>query len=147
MSLSTYRRHRQRDLECRIIEVMAEEPDTWFYGLDLERAVHLRSGRFYPALGRLERAGAVEPKWEDDEAKHPRRMYRLRPPTATVTLDGEERGVELSYVGLGPDDLHAWVPVEPVMVGGALEVTLSAHHVPGGCAVGVGMYGSLKEDL
>lgn len=76
-------RRRQLDAETRILTALAEpwgNPQTiiWSYGLDLMRRTGMRPGRFYPALGRLERAGMVEARWDEKEPnpKRRRRMYR-----------------------------------------------------------------------
>jgi DNA-binding PadR family transcriptional regulator len=73
---------RRKNAEERIVLALwalspHREP-SWSYGLDLMRIARLRAGRFYPALGRLEAAGAVEAQWDPAEPneKRRRRMYR-----------------------------------------------------------------------
>ncbi len=142
MPLSQWRRLRHRTLERRIIEVLAVDPNVWLPGLDLLRAARLRAGRFYPALGRLERANLVQAKWDEDEPveRKRRRLYRLNPPTAFArTGDGHLEPIGLRYIGIGgPEDLHTWVPAEPIRIVGD-EVSLAVGHLPGVTAVGMGV--------
>lgn len=79
----SWRHRRQVDAETRILSAMAQpwgNPTSiiWCCGGDLQRRTGMRPGRFYPALGRLERAGMIEARWSEPNArhKHPRRMYR-----------------------------------------------------------------------
>jgi len=64
--------------EMAILEALPSRGQPWAYGRDLMVRAGLRGGRFYPALGRLEKAGLVEAKWDESEpeARRRRRMYR-----------------------------------------------------------------------
>ena len=68
------------------------------FGFDIMDATGLPSGTVYPALRRLESAGAIQATWENpklarDEMRPPRRYYRL-------TRAGREMlaGVRARYV-------------------------------------------------
>jgi DNA-binding PadR family transcriptional regulator len=82
--LERYRLMRRRhkvNASSRILAALAD--GEWHYGLDMMRATRMRSGRFYPALERLEDGGVVEARWDDSEdppPKYRRRLYRLAPP-------------------------------------------------------------------
>ncbi|MGW8268339.1 MAG: PadR family transcriptional regulator [Longimicrobiales bacterium] len=52
------------------------------YGFDVMEACHLPSGTVYPALRRLEKAGLLKSRWEEEAAAHAdgrprRRTYAL----------------------------------------------------------------------
>jgi DNA-binding PadR family transcriptional regulator len=65
----------------RILGVMLEDPMAWHYGLGLSDAAKIASGTIYPMLARLEKAGWLESKWEEqssgDVPRPRRRLYRL----------------------------------------------------------------------
>lgn len=67
----------------RVLRAMLEDPSLEHYGLELLRATKLQSGTIYPILGRLERHGWVESRWEEidasTEGRPRRRLYRLTP--------------------------------------------------------------------
>jgi DNA-binding PadR family transcriptional regulator len=67
----------------KVIAALLEQPDVERYGLDLMRGTGLPSGTLYPILVRLERAGWLDPSWEDidpvAEGRPARRYYRLTP--------------------------------------------------------------------
>lgn len=65
-----------------VLRVFLSDPFSDRYGLDLMSATGLASGTLYPLLARLEKAGWVERRWEDDaaceaEGRPRRRYYRL----------------------------------------------------------------------
>ncbi len=66
----------------------AEGPDTW--GLRIVKATGAPSGSVYPILERLERAGWIESRWEDDSARPGarRRLYRFSAEGATAAASG-----------------------------------------------------------
>ena len=57
-------------------------------GADISRATNLSSGTLYPILFRLERAGWLESRWEDED---PRVLKRPRRRLYQVTALGERR--------------------------------------------------------
>jgi PadR family transcriptional regulator PadR len=72
---------RRRDDEhaARVLEAMDRTPG-WMYGLDIAKASGLFAASFYPTLLRLELAGWIESKWQDDDGPYPRRrQYRVKP--------------------------------------------------------------------
>jgi DNA-binding IclR family transcriptional regulator len=75
----------RRDSEhaARVLDALARhgwKHDGWMYGLDIAKASGLFAGSFYPTLLRLEQAGWIESRWEDDAAPYPRRrQYRVKP--------------------------------------------------------------------
>src|SRR5262245_1457621 len=67
----------------KVASALLADPSAERYGLDLVHETGLASGTLYPILLRLERAGWVEPRWEDidpvAEGRPSRRYYRLTP--------------------------------------------------------------------
>lgn len=65
----------------RILGVMLEDPIAWHYGLGLSDEAKIASGTIYPMLARLERAGWLESRWEEESSgdvpRPRRRLYRL----------------------------------------------------------------------
>ncbi len=65
----------------RILGSMLEDPLAWHYGLGLSDAAGVAAGTIYPMLARLEKAGWLESRWEqqgpDDEGRPRRRLYKL----------------------------------------------------------------------
>lgn len=65
----------------RILGAMLEDPMAWHYGLGLSEAAGIASGTIYPMLARLEKAGWLESRWEEqgphDEGRPRRRLYKL----------------------------------------------------------------------
>lgn len=65
----------------RILGAMLEDPMAWHYGLGLSDTAEIASGTIYPMLARLEKAGWLESRWEeqgpDDEGRPRRRLYKL----------------------------------------------------------------------
>lgn len=59
------------------------------WGLELIKVTGRPSGTVYPLLDRLERAGWVSSRWDDDAARPGprRRMYRLTPDGAVAARD------------------------------------------------------------
>jgi len=65
------------------------------FGFDIMASTGLTSGTVYPALDRLEHAGYLRSKWEDETAAHAegrpaRRYYRLTAEGTQVALDAVE---------------------------------------------------------
>ncbi|HEY7177321.1 MAG TPA: helix-turn-helix transcriptional regulator [Micromonosporaceae bacterium] len=67
----------------KVVSALLAEPAAERYGLDLVHETGLASGTLYPILLRLERAGWVEPRWEDVDpvaaGRPSRRYYKLTP--------------------------------------------------------------------
>jgi DNA-binding PadR family transcriptional regulator len=65
----------------RVVAAMLEDPMAEHYGLRLAENAGISSGTVYPILARLEKAGWLESRWEDqgaeDEGRPRRRLYRL----------------------------------------------------------------------
>jgi DNA-binding PadR family transcriptional regulator len=71
-----------------VLRTMLAEPTREMYGLEICAAAGLPSGTIHPILGRFEKLGWLESRWEDaspqQEGRPRRRYYRL-------TEDGAER--------------------------------------------------------
>jgi DNA-binding PadR family transcriptional regulator len=84
-----------------VLSTMLADPTAERYGLDLVHDTGLPSGTLYPILVRLERAGWVEPRWEDidpvAEGRPSRRYYRL----TTTGVSQARREVALLREQLG----------------------------------------------
>lgn len=66
------------------------------YGFDIMGVTHLPSGTVYPLLRRLESAGLVASRWEDEEAAHAegrpaRRYYAATPEGRAALAEARER--------------------------------------------------------
>jgi len=65
----------------RVLGAMLEDPLAWHYGLGLSERGGVAAGTIYPMLARLEKAGWLESRWEeqgpDDEGRPRRRLYKL----------------------------------------------------------------------
>jgi PadR family transcriptional regulator PadR len=73
------------------------------YGFDVMEACDLPSGTVYPALRRLEKAGVLKSRWEDEKAAHAdgrprRRTYQLTDEGRRVLPDAERKLGELRRV-------------------------------------------------
>ena len=71
------------------------------YGADIMESTGRGGGTIYKTLGRLERRGWIEGRWEDPDVaeaeKRPRRrFYRLTTEGETATVDAERRVRELT---------------------------------------------------
>jgi len=70
------------DLEALILAILSEGPK---HGYEIskhiktlsKRALNFGEGQLYPALHKLEEAGAVEATWSPQEGKPPRKVYAL----------------------------------------------------------------------
>jgi DNA-binding PadR family transcriptional regulator len=72
-----------------VLRQALQEPDREWYGLQMIEATGLPAGTVYPIVGRLERYGWIESRWEDpsehvSEGRPRRRYYRF-------TVDGAEQ--------------------------------------------------------
>src|SRR6266498_798033 len=63
-----------------VMSAMRGDPDAGQYGLSLLRDTGLTSGTLYPTLIRLQRAGFIDPRWEENG----RRCYLLTPAGITA---------------------------------------------------------------
>src|SRR5436309_9468991 len=70
-------------------------------------ALDLPEGSVYPALQRLERAGAITGRW-DDAATRPRRLYRLSP-AGRAALDAKRKEWAAFAESMGR--VVRWAPV------------------------------------
>lgn len=63
-----------------IWQVLATEPETWWYSEDVARVAGLRHARVYAPLSRLEVNGEIESRHEGRRGGRPdrRRLYRIR---------------------------------------------------------------------
>ena len=80
---------------------MVDNPTAGFYGLELARAVDLKTGTIYPLLARLEEHGWLTSTTEDidprREKRPPRRVYSLTgvgETRARETLEAHRRMLE-----------------------------------------------------
>jgi PadR family transcriptional regulator PadR len=69
---------------AKVLAALLQDPSAERYGLDLMRATGHPSGTLYPILVRLQRAGWVGARWEEDldpaaAGRPARRYYRLTP--------------------------------------------------------------------
>ncbi len=70
------------DLEALILAILSEGPK---HGYEIskqiktvsKRALVYGEGQLYPALHKLEEAGAIRADWQPQEAKPPRKVYAL----------------------------------------------------------------------
>jgi DNA-binding PadR family transcriptional regulator len=85
------------DTTLRVLNAFLNEPTTPWYGLELCRAVGLKSGTIYPILARLEQQGLLESKSEPQDpsrlGRPRRRMYRLTPNGAVTARTAVEERV------------------------------------------------------
>jgi DNA-binding PadR family transcriptional regulator len=69
---------RQFDAEVAVIAHLQEHGES--SGDQIERSLHMSSGRFKPTLRRLEQQGTIGARFEDGPAgKRGQRLYRLTP--------------------------------------------------------------------
>ncbi|MEM7417022.1 MAG: PadR family transcriptional regulator [Gemmatimonadota bacterium] len=66
------------------------------YGFEVMEACGLPSGTVYPALRRLEKAGWLRSRWEDEAEAHAqgrprRRTYELTPAGAEILVEAERK--------------------------------------------------------
>lgn len=62
-----------------VLSALLRRAQAWHYGYDLLKATGLKSGTLYPILGRMQRRGWLEQRWEKSSApgRPPRHLYRL----------------------------------------------------------------------
>ena len=85
-----------------VLSALATTEGGWRHGYDIARETGLKSGTLYPILMRLEGAGWLEARWEDEPApgKPRRHLYRLTPEgaaeaRAAATAETQDRGVAI----------------------------------------------------
>jgi PadR family transcriptional regulator, regulatory protein PadR len=65
----------------KVLGAFSSQPEAGLSGAEIGRATGLLSGTLYPILMRLEQAGWLESKWEEDEphklGRPRRRLYRI----------------------------------------------------------------------
>ena len=73
-----------------LLAALLSTASQWRHGYDLSIETGLKSGTLYPILMRLERAGWLEARWEDEPSpgKPRRHLYRL-----TALGSDEARGI------------------------------------------------------
>lgn len=81
------------------------------FGFDIMQITGLTSGTVYPTLDRLERAGLLTSRWEDDEVAHAegrpaRRYFTLTARGATSLQDSLARYKTLRPVAIDPKSLE-----------------------------------------
>ncbi|WP_433796424.1 PadR family transcriptional regulator [Actinoplanes sp. CA-252034] len=91
-----------------VFDLLAADPDHWWYGYDIARRTGLSSGTLYPLLARLADRSYLEARWEPDPPPgRPRRhLYRL-------TADGVQRAAELAQPAPSPSPIR----IRPVLGG------------------------------
>ncbi|WP_395946034.1 PadR family transcriptional regulator [Brevundimonas sp.] len=62
-----------------VLALLVQQPDDWFYGLEISVATGLKSGSLYPILIRLAERGWLESRWLEPErpGRPPRHAYRI----------------------------------------------------------------------
>ena len=62
-----------------VLQMLAERPGAWIYGLEIASETGLKSGSLYPILIRLSERGLLEGKWLEPEkpGRPPRHAYRI----------------------------------------------------------------------
>ena len=63
----------------KILNLMFEQVEKWWYGLEIREATRLPAGEIYAVLARLEQQRIVESRWEENTTPGQlrRRLYRL----------------------------------------------------------------------
>lgn len=76
-----------------VLGLMADDPEHWFYGLELSRECGLKSGSLYPILGRLAERGLLESRWLEPEkaGRPPRHAYRITAEGKTALRNARSR--------------------------------------------------------
>jgi PadR family transcriptional regulator, regulatory protein PadR len=73
------------------LDRFADDVRAELVGADIMKATRLQSGTLYPILLRLEKAGVLTSRWEDDRAEDlgrpRRRFYRITPAGVTLAHD------------------------------------------------------------
>jgi PadR family transcriptional regulator, regulatory protein PadR len=64
---------------CLLLQVLAEDRDSWRHGYELMKATALLSGTLYPLLMRMTEQGLVEAEWREpaQPGRPARHAYRL----------------------------------------------------------------------
>lgn len=62
-----------------VLNLLAQQPDAWLYGLEIAEATSLKSGSLYPILSRLAERGWLESRWLEPSlpGRPPRHAYRI----------------------------------------------------------------------
>lgn len=62
-----------------VLNLLAQRPDAWLYGLEITEATNLKSGSLYPILSRLAERGWLESQWLEPSmpGRPPRHAYRI----------------------------------------------------------------------
>lgn len=71
-----------------ILRALLASPEP-IWGLQLVKATGLKTGSVYPILGRLEDAGLIEGRWEEDESRGGARRRVYMPTEAGATQGAE----------------------------------------------------------
>jgi DNA-binding PadR family transcriptional regulator len=78
-----------------VLRALVEEPSRELYGLEICAKAGLPGGTIHPILARLEQAGWLTSRWEEndprDAGRPRRRYYRLAPDGAEVVRDALAR--------------------------------------------------------
>jgi DNA-binding PadR family transcriptional regulator len=72
-----------------VLDVLAQHPGNWLYGLELARLTGLKSGSLYPILIRCAERELVEAEWiaAAEVGRPPRHAYRILAAGLTVLRD------------------------------------------------------------
>lgn len=75
----TERSRRLSPQTVEVLSVLALNPQSWLYGLEIAGATGLKSGSLYPILARLAERGLLESQWLEPEkpGRPPRHAYRI----------------------------------------------------------------------
>ncbi|MGH8933626.1 MAG: PadR family transcriptional regulator [Egibacteraceae bacterium] len=77
--------------EERVLELLMQDPNRRYHGLDIQREAGLRRGALYPTLANLEHAGLLMSGWEEADpavaGRRPRRYYLLSDESAMQALE------------------------------------------------------------
>lgn len=62
-----------------VLDVLAQQPESWLHGLEIATGSGLKSGSLYPILIRLAERGWLESEWREPEkqGRPPRHVYRI----------------------------------------------------------------------
>jgi DNA-binding PadR family transcriptional regulator len=91
---------RERPLGYATVKVLQAIQRGSRYGFDIIEATGLPSGTVYPTLGRMEKRGFLEARWEDrslsdQEGRPRRRYYELTEPGGDALADAVRRFGEI----------------------------------------------------
>lgn len=103
-----------------VLRALMAEPGREMYGLEVMRAISLKSGTVYPLLDRAEAAGWVKARAEKIDAQHegrpPRKYYSVTPEGTAAAREAMERETgSLAALGIAKRAPEA---MPPLSIGG-----------------------------